>query len=366
MGLKRKAEEGGGAAGEVAGVGDLAKAARVEPPPAEAGRRVMQGQGDAKHTIDSDDEEDDRKQHEQFEGMKDEDMEGQEDDTVTLDGDIKITPFNLKEEQQEGTFSKDGDFVWNKKDEVKDAWLDDVDRQKVRGRTEAEVARAEAAAEAEDEAQAAYSEQASYRSLAEFLKPGETVARALRRLGPAKAVSQAQRWKKKKAGVEEDPREKENKEKMLQLTGVADEILTRSGNMEIYEMTFEAIQYKLKAEDEATAAKTKTAVPEGIDDDDALDMFADNLDTEKVQQEKKEFAAKLAANKAEVAAPTLEEVAWEWKWKETKDEEMHGPHSSQKMLDWEESGFFAAGILVRKAGTEEFRDSKRIDFELYV
>merc|ERR1719319_48283 len=275
--------------------------------------------------------------------MEDEDMEGQEDDTVTLDGDIKITPFNLKEEQQEGTFSKDGDFVWNKKDEVKDAWLDDVDRQKVRGRTEAEVARAEAAAEAEDEAQAAYSEQASYRSLAE-----------LRRPGPAKAVSQAQRWKKKKAGVEEDPGEKENKEKMLQLTGIADEILTRSGNMEICEMTFEAIQYKLKAEDEATAAKTKTAVPEGIDDDDALDMFADNLDTEKVEQEKKEFAAKLAANKAEVASPTLEEVAWEWKWKETKDEEMHGPHSSQKMLDpLGVPELLGAGLPDQDAGGEE-------------
>ena len=32
----------------------------------------------------------------------------------------------------------------------------------------------------------------------------------------------------------------------------------------------------------------------------------------------------------------------------------------------QESGFFDAGILVRKVGTEEFRDSKRIDFELYV
>lgn len=329
--------------------------------------RLMQGQGDNKHSIDSDDEEDDRRQHEQFEGMKEEDMEGQEEDTVTLDGDIKITPFNLKEEQEEGTFSKDGDFVWNKKDQVKDAWLDDVDMQKVKARTEEEVARAEAAAEAEDEAQAAYSELGSYRRMVELVRPGETVARALRRLAPARAVSQAQRWKKKKAGEVEDPKEKENKEKMLQLTGIADEILTRSGNMEIYEMTFEAIQYKLKAEEEAKeAAKSKTAVPEGIDDDDALDMFADNLDTDKVEQEKKDFAAKLAANKAEVAAPALEDVTWEWKWKETGDGEVHGPHSSQKMADWQESGFFTAGILVRKAGTTEFRDSKRIDFELYV
>ena len=93
----------------------------------------MQGQGDNKHSIDSDDEEDDRQKFDQFDKMAEDDMlmEGQEDDTVAQDGEIKITPFNLKEEQQEGSFSKDGNFVWNKKDEVKDAWLDNVDMQKV-------------------------------------------------------------------------------------------------------------------------------------------------------------------------------------------------------------------------------------------
>ena len=93
----------------------------------------MQGQGDNKHSIDSDDEEDDRQKFADFDKMAEDDMlmEGQEDDTVAQDGEIKITPFNLKEEQQEGSFSKDGNFVWNKKDEVKDAWLDDVDMQKV-------------------------------------------------------------------------------------------------------------------------------------------------------------------------------------------------------------------------------------------
>ena len=93
----------------------------------------MQGQGDNKHSIDSDDEEDDRQKFDQLDKMAEDDMlmEGQEDDTVAQDGEIKITPFNLKEEQQEGSFSKDGNFVWNKKDEVKDAWLDNVDMQKV-------------------------------------------------------------------------------------------------------------------------------------------------------------------------------------------------------------------------------------------
>ena len=118
-----------------AGIAEVdASAARL--PPVATGGREMQGSGadgGKKHSIDSDDEEDDRQKFDQFDKMAEDDMlmEGQEDDTVAQDGEIKITPFNLKEEQQEGSFSKDGNFVWNKKDEVKDAWLDNVDMQKV-------------------------------------------------------------------------------------------------------------------------------------------------------------------------------------------------------------------------------------------
>jgi len=340
---------------------DVSKAAKLDPPPEEAGRRPMQGQGDNKHSIDSDDEEDDREKFATFDKMAEDNelLEGQEDDTVAQDGEIKITPFNLKEEQQEGSFSKDGNFVWNKKDEVKDAWLDDVDMQKVREKTTEEKEAEEAAAEAEDEAQANYSELNNYKQMIELMRAGESVAKSLRRLGGGqKAVSQSQRWKKKKAGAVEDPKEKENKEQMLKLTGIADEILTRSGNMEIYEMTYEGILFKIKAEEEKKVGK-KAAIPDNVDDDDALDMFADNLDGDAKKEEKK---APVEETKDSVL---LDDVSWEFKWK-TEDAELHGPHTSKKMLDWQESGFFDAGILVRKVGTEEFRDSKRIDFELYI
>lgn len=62
----------------------------------------------------------------------------------------------------------------------------------------------------------------------------------------------------------------------------------------------------------------------------------------------------------------LFQVRWEFRWEESEDAEIHGPHTSQEMLDWQESGFFAKGVFVRKAGSkQEFRDGKRIDFELY-
>eukprot|EP00092_Neocalanus_flemingeri_P048668 GFUD01055597.1.p1 GENE.GFUD01055597.1~~GFUD01055597.1.p1 ORF type:complete len:198 (+),score=80.71 GFUD01055597.1:67-594(+) len=154
------------------------------PVPESTSSRQMQGQGDDnKHSIDSDDEEDDRQAEAKFEKMKDDDIEGQEDDTLGQDGDIKITPFNLKEEQQEGSFSKDGNFVWNKKDDVKDAWLDDIDWVKVKQKSKAELEKDEHEDDAEDDAQESYNEVANYKQMVELMRPGESVAKSLRRLG---------------------------------------------------------------------------------------------------------------------------------------------------------------------------------------
>ena len=38
-------------------------------------------------------------QQQNYELLNDDDIEGQEDETIERDGEIKITPFNLKEEQ---------------------------------------------------------------------------------------------------------------------------------------------------------------------------------------------------------------------------------------------------------------------------
>lgn len=334
-----------------------------------SGSRQMQGQvqGSNKHSIDSDDEEDDRKEEGKFEKMKDDDIEGQEDDTVDNDDGIQITPFNLKEEQQEGSFSKDGNFVWDKKDEIKDAWLDDIDWVKIKAKSKDDLEKEQQEDEEEDEKEGKYNELDHYKKMFEFMKPGESVAKALRRLGGGKsAMSASERWKKKKAGYVEDPTEKENKEKMLKLTELADGILSRSGNMEIYEETYEGILFKIKTEEEKKG-KPKTDVPDNIDDDDALDMFADSLDDKTDEQTGNRQIDKASKEQESATVEKVsfsDEVMWEFKWKED-DDEIHGPHSSQSMLDWQESGYFSDGVKVRKVGTENFNDSKRIDFDLY-
>jgi len=352
--------------------------------------REMQGQGDKKHTIDSDDEEDEREREKKFERMKDDDIEGQEDNTMNFDGDIKITPFNLKEEQEEGSFSADGNFVWNdKKEEIKDAWLDDIDWVKVKEQTAEEKEKAEAADEVEEENQEKYNEIDTYRQIQKLLKPKESVAKALRRIGGnKKPLSSAERWKRKKAGITEDPEEKSAKEAMLKLTGLADTILTRSGNMEVYDETYESISFKIEAEDRKIDDK-KTEIPENIDDDDALDMFADSLDDQPKPSNAPAAptngagssngaagaskgdagASNGAAGTSKEPAVTInidDEVMWEFKWTNEPDAELQGPFSSSKMLEWVESGYFKDPVLCRKAGSSsDFSSSKRIDFDLY-
>ncbi len=79
------------------------------------------------------DEEEEYEQQKKVETMNDDDIEGQEDETIARDGEIKITPFNLNEEQEDGYFAKDGNFIWNKKKEEEntDSWLEDIDWGKV-------------------------------------------------------------------------------------------------------------------------------------------------------------------------------------------------------------------------------------------
>lgn len=62
-----------------------------------------------------------------------------------------------------------------------------------------------------------------------------------------KKLTTAERWKKKKESktpIEEDP----NSVTITKLTELANELLTRTGNMDIYQETYEQIKKKVKSE----------------------------------------------------------------------------------------------------------------------
>lgn len=64
--------------------------------------------------------------------LRNSDIEGEEEGSTSVQQDeIKITPFNMREELQEGHFDRDGHYHWNKEVEIKDNWMDNIEWSKV-------------------------------------------------------------------------------------------------------------------------------------------------------------------------------------------------------------------------------------------
>lgn len=196
---------------------------------------------------------------------------------------------------------------------------------------------------------------AAYRRILELMQPKETIKKTLQRLGGKSAkMSSAERWKMKKAGIV-DP----NAVLVTELTELTNTILTRMGNMDIYEETYEHIQSKYSAK---TKLDTKCE-SDPTSTNDELDMYADNFD---VKEKVKLVGGASNDNNDKKDADAAVEVMWEFKWKQT-DSEVHGPYSSAQMQQWVSEGYFKDGVFVKKFGQDtQFNSSNRIDFELYL
>lgn len=205
------------------------------------------------------------------------------------------------------------------------------------------------------------------------MQPKETIKRTLQRLGGRSArMSSAERWKQKKAGIV-DP----NAALVVELTELTNTILTKMGNMDIYEETYEQIHSKYAAKatlNEGQSSSSDINAPA----EDTLDMYADDFDSKEKSQIKvvndpptdsdlmKPPAALLPKVKFSEAEVQQSEVMWEFKWKQ-EDEDVHGEFSSAQMQHWVEEGYFKEGVFVRKCGQNTtFNTSNRIDFELYM
>lgn len=259
----------------------------------------------------------------------------------------------MKEELEEGRFDKDGHYLFNKNKDATDNWLDNIDWVKVKGDGKAPVKERKSKEErtlgdsdsSDDDEGAAedavkYDECSKYKEILSMMQPKETVKRALQRLGVR--ISSAERWKRKKMGIVDD-----SSEKVTQLTELANEILTNSGNMNVYEETYEAIDKKIKSLSGVAAAAE-------------FDMFGDEKESEKMQEGEE-------ANSV-TEAGTEEKLMWEYKWKqEDGEDKIFGPYGTEQMQQWVEEGYFKEGVFARKVGQEtNFYTSNRIDFELYL
>ena len=214
----------------------------------------------------------------------------------------------------------------------------------------------------------------AYKEMLNIVVPGETVLKALKRLGGGKIQTASERWKKKKqAGSEAEQKDtSNNKEHISKLTELADAILSNTGNMDIYQETYEGIRFKVQKAEAGPSSKS----------DADLDMFGDDFDEKdkkkpSTEEETDEPMAKRVRFSNEATAATEEagddkakisnEVQWEFKWENEDKAEIHGPHSTAEMQEWVEQGYFEAGVWVRRVGQEgDFYSSRRVDFELYL
>ncbi|XP_049924151.1 CD2 antigen cytoplasmic tail-binding protein 2 [Epinephelus moara] len=352
---------------------------------------VVSGPGSrfkGKHSLDSDEEDEgEEKNSSKYDILASDDVEGQEGATIDFDEGVSITPFNLQEEMQEGHFDSEGNYFIKKEEQIRDNWLDNIDwvrikeqpfKQKKKGlgakrkrrvgdedEAEEEKQREEKQAdkenddeeEEEEEVEPAEDPLASYtqhqltEAVIELLLPGETVAKALRRLGGLGGQ------KKGKLREESEPTEetKRDTEKLDRLTALADR-LVGSGMFEIYQQTYEKLAYLLKSMSSTRPAVGREHGGDGDEEEDELDMFADKFDESHTADKKEAEDNKVS-----------DEVMWEYKWENKDDSEVFGPFTSQQMQDWVDEGYFSSGVYCKRVDQEgaQFYNSKRLDFELY-
>ncbi|XP_012270584.1 CD2 antigen cytoplasmic tail-binding protein 2 homolog [Orussus abietinus] len=318
-----------------------------------------------KNSLDSD-EDDDEVTEDTYNVMNEDEFEGVEDGPVTQESEVGFTAFNMKEELEEGHFDKDGHYLWNKEKEIRDNWLDNIDWVQIKERKKTKtVDESKGLADSdseEEEKDIVFDPTPLYKQILEYLKPGETVSQALCRLGKGKKkMSSADRWKKKKEVVT-SAEEDEKSAQIIKLTELANELLTRTGNMDIYQENFELIKKKIQQSEKQSHPSKQEA---------ELDMYADDFDVkEKAKLGETDNSSKTTETEemnTEKTGDVDSEVTWQLKWSQQEEAEVLGPYSSKQMQLWAKKGYFKTGAWVRRTGQEgQFYSAGRVDFDLYL
>lgn len=201
----------------------------------------------------------------------------------------RFTAFNLREEQQEGHFDSAGNFIWNKKDTVRDDWVDNLAPIFIQkpGCKRPVIVHRNFDVKLDWEKIERGSLIRRYRKILALMQPGETVLKTIRRLaGNRGYVSSMDRLRLSKAGM----LNKVNSENIEKISSLANEIFVRGINVNVYEMTYEQIADKVQV-DNASVSATPLKV---LHYD--LDMYADDFG----EKEKAKMAAAASTSVAKV------------------------------------------------------------------
>ncbi|KAK0417699.1 hypothetical protein QR680_013157 [Steinernema hermaphroditum] len=290
------------------------------------------------HTLDSDEE--DNVKYDKLDMRK---IHGQEEATEEYEGDMKITAFNMKEDMEEGHFDSAGNFIFNKNEEIKDGWLDNIDWTQVKRRAGKHWLKEENEyADYPSKELGKLQLKELYEKILTYLKPTETIMNAIKRIGAQNKLSAAEerkrRWAAKKAGTE---LETDETKKVKEISGLSDTLVSQ-GHAEAYQYSKEKIEKMLEDLDRTTVAI------------DSLDMFADE-----------EPGPSSTGESNPPGSAVEEQVMWEYKLTDADDAEVLGPVTAAKMAELKEAKESVAQGFARRMGSETFYRVARIDFDLY-
>ncbi|KXN74815.1 hypothetical protein CONCODRAFT_76686 [Conidiobolus coronatus NRRL 28638] len=266
---------------------------------------------DDKSEKDNEEEEDDmfaeakpeKKETEQFIGQELDSREGFEHSEG-----IQIEAFNMKGDMELGNFDENDNFVWKQKDENShhDSWMNGISRQEMEKAKKAQEKKERKSMEQAQKSDKKSSFQKSSDiklELIKLMKPGETILSVLSRLKVKKPKFNTS--KKSKAAESESSEDIEEKKKTIEKITELTEKLIDKGELDIYSARFEDLARTLKNE-RVLSATWKHGDP-----------------TDKQSQ-----------------------TLYEYKWKEV--DEVYGPYSYHDMVQWNQQGYFEAGILIRQ------------------
>lgn len=251
----------------------------------------------------------------------------------------KLDAFNMKNEQEEGRFDAQGNFIRKAvdPDAVHDSWLDGVSKKDMKKAKEAEDKRDEERRQKRIKDDSVLTSDV-LNTLIPYLKRGETVLEALARLGRGKEKRKPkwQQNKNKRKGedamefdmerLSEDPAETRRREAVEAITGAADQLLTR-GQTEIYDAERELLMRQYSRE----TGENWVDAPK----DEAAKGNADGL-----RQTKQ----------------------WEYRWTDARDGgQANGPYDGSMMLTWNDAGYFGDGVEFREAGKQGW--NRVVDFD---
>jgi CD2 antigen cytoplasmic tail-binding protein 2 len=286
-------------------------------------------------------------------------------------GETIIEAFNMKAEMEEGRFDEAGNYIRNKKDPnaFHDNWLQGVSRKDIEKakRAHEKQEQERKLKEAEEASKGPLDRISIWKELLTIMKRGETLLDALQRLGgkfsnKGKNKRGQKQYKKKgktdkatemvidKELTPEEIAEQECKKQIERLTDLSDKMMAL-GHFNVYDDTWEQILRNLKREGIVPEDWMPSSIEESVEDsrDNVLNVSYNN-----------ETSSNVPSNL------NTQQLYWEYKWTDSSganSNEMHGPFSGEDMKAWNDQGFFAQGILVRRANTEdEFVSSNGIDF----